>query len=429
MYLSVVWACCCFYGVLVFIPACALDVSGAATRPGSVASAAFMFAWATAAVLVPGFTALHGFNWATALIACVVPPAALWLVRHRGGQRPAFNQLVRTLVLEAVTARARTLKVRRVAVFAAGAALLGAALLAASVSTGLRLTAAADFDTLWRTRDLLNGTVSWDPLAALAALTARVAAVDALVAVIAVRMCLILATACAAALVAAQLFRRQTVVAALTAPLAVTAPGMSIDLWAMLLLITVAAGAVLRQMRLHKRDSAAGWCATAALLLASAHVAQCARPGQMWTQATQALPLEHSTAARETMRLAHDGASEDWTLIAPPEQALEVDGHGRFYDLAQFVSRFASHAGRPDFRFDLPGARLYVMVEKQPLDVSRPVFGVRFVDAQPAVYRVQSERNRLERAALRACDDYRRTHSGTALAYDDVALRIYQFEL
>jgi len=93
------------------------------------------------------------------------------------------------------------------------------------------------------------------------------------------------------------------------------------------------------------------------------------------------------------------------------------------------VTRFEDRAGRRDFRFDLPARRLYVMVEKEPLDVGRTAPGVLFLAAQPAAYRVQRERDRLERAARRLCDDYRRTHAGTAIAYEDAVLRVYQFEL
>ena len=139
--------------------------------------------------------------------------------------------------------------------------------------------------------------------------------------------------------------------------------------------------------------------------------------------------LEHPSAARETLRLARRSAGEDWLLVAPPEQALEVDSRDHVYDLLQFVSRFADRTASRDFRFDLPARRLYVMVEKVRLDVSRPAPGVRFVAAQPAAYRVPSERDRLEQAARRICDDYRRSHAGATIAYDDDVLRIYQFEL
>jgi hypothetical protein len=116
-------------------------------------------------------------------------------------------------------------------------------------------------------------------------------------------------------------------------------------------------------------------------------------------------------------------------LVGPPEQGLEIDARGRFCDLQEFVTRFGDRAGRRDFRFDLPARRIYVMVEKEPLDVGRPAPGVRFLAAQPAAYRVQRERDRLEQAARRLCDDYRRSHVGAAIAYEDAVLRVYQFEL
>jgi len=290
----------------------------------------------------------------------------------------------------------------------------------AAVSTGLRLAVPADFDTLWRTRLLLGGTMSWDPIAAVAAVVARIAAVDALVAVIAVRICLIGVTLLAVTAWAARLLRQSSMAAALTVPLAATAPAVSLDVWAVALLAIIVVSAFATRR---------GWCAVAAALLASAHLVHCANPRAVWSQMGAIAALEHPAAARETLRLVHESPGDDWLLIAPPEQALEIDGRDRSYDLARFVSRFRNQTGRPGFRFNLPVRRLYVMVEKQTLNVSRPVTGVRFLDSQPAAYRVQSERDRLERDARRLCDEYRRTHSGTAIDYDDVALRIYRFEI
>jgi hypothetical protein len=382
-------------------------------------AAAFVSAWSGAAVLVPALALIRGFNWVTALLVCAVMPVLLWLVRHRGRRRLAFNRMVRDLVLNVVTARPDGARMRQGATVAACAVLAAIVLGLAAVSTGLRLSVPADFDTLWRTRQLLSGGTSWDPIAAIAAVVARIAVVDALVAVIAVRICLIAVTLLAATAGTTRLLRHSSMAAVLAVPFAFTAPAVSLDVWAIALLAMIAVGALVMR---------GGWCAAVAGLLAAAHLTH-ASPHAVWTQVGETASLEHPAAARETLRLAHDSTGDDWLLVAPPEQALEIDGRERSYDLARFVSRFRNQPGRPEFRFSLPVRTLYVMVEKQPLNVSRPVTGVRFLDSQPAAYRVQSERDRLERDARRLCDEYRRTHSGTAIAYDDVALRIYKFEL
>ena len=59
-------------------------------------------------------------------------------------------------------------------------------------------------------------------------------------------------------------------------------------------------------------------------------------------------------------------------IVAPPEQQLETGGLTRTYDLARFVSRYRDRAGDARFRFDIRANRLFVFVEKVPLDVSRP---------------------------------------------------------
>src|SRR6185436_9882180 len=318
--------------------------AGATGRRGVVATAAFVAAWSAAAVLVPALALIRGFNWLTALLVCGVTPVLLWLVRHRRRRRLAFNRLVRDLVLHVVTARPDRTRIRQVGTAAACAMFAAAVLGLAAVSTGLRLAVPADFDTLWRTRQLLGGAMSWDPIAAVAAVVARIAAVDALVAVIAVRICLIGVTLLAATAWAARLLG-QSSTAALTVPLAVTAPVVSLDVWAVALLAIIVVSAFATRR---------AWCAIAAGLLASAHLVHCANPQAVWSQMGVNAALEHPAAARETLRLVHESPGDDWLLVAPPEQALEIDGRDRSYDLARFVSRFRNQTGRPGFRFNLP---------------------------------------------------------------------------
>ena len=199
----------------------------------------------------------------------------------------------------------------------------------------------------------------------------------------------------------------------------VSAAPLPVTTWACALFAIAGAA----QLARWHRDRRGRWQpAVVAAILALAQLPSTASLAS-WRKAPSLTVLEHPSAARETLQLARRAAGEDWLLVAPPEQALEVDSRNHVYDLLQFVSRFADRTANRDFRFDLPTRRLYVMVETSPLDVGRPAPGVRFLAAQPAAYRVPSERDRLEQAARRLCDDYRRTHAGATIAYDDDVLR------
>ena len=70
-----------------------------------------------------------------------------------------------------------------------------------------------------------------------------------------------------------------------------------------------------------------------------------------------------------------------------------------------------------------------MFVEKRPFAPDDPPRGVRFVTDQPAIYRVPRERSRLAHLARQMCDDYRSTHAGVTIMYDDAVLRVYRIEL
>jgi hypothetical protein len=213
------------------------------------------------------------------------------------------------------------------------------------------------------------------------------------------------------------------VIAPLAVPLA--APHLPAAAWAIALATLVGASSLLLWMR--TRRSRDGWCALAALALAAGQVQPAAGNLRVLTQVnTTARYLEHPAAARQALRLDRTLSDTDWVLVGLPEQRLEIE-KGRFYDLARFVSRFRDRAGEPGFRFDL-GERIYVFVELQPFDTGVTAFDGEFAAAQPVSYRVPRERLRLAQLARQICDEYRRTHAGAAIIYDDGALRVYQID-
>lgn len=423
---AIVWVWCCLAMVLLAGPAIVLARTPGANRRSAAIEAALPWTWAAIAVLVPAATAIRGFNWASALLISIAVPLTVWLSRHRGRRRAGFRRVVRAAVLTVVTARPQASDIistlRRRQWLIAGAA----GLLAAATLIPIRLTVPADFDVLWRTHLLLGGQACWDPVAALAALATRISAVDALVAIVALRLGLMAMTAGAACLLVVTVAGRRTLTALAPIPVVVSAAQIPVSIWAFLLFAVV--GAV--QLARWRRDRRGRWqSAVVAGVLALTQLPSTASVTGSWQDAPPMTALEHPSAARETLRLTRRSGGGDWLLVAPPEQALEVDSRDHVYDLLQFVSRFADRTASADFRFDLPVRRLYVMVEKTPLDVSRPAPGVDFLVSQPAAYRVPSQRERLEQAARRLCDDYRRTHTGATIAYDDDLLRVYQFEL
>jgi hypothetical protein len=295
----------------------------------------------------------------------------------------------------------------------------------------VRLPAPADFDTLWRTRQLLGGAVAWDPLASLAAVVTRIAAADTLSTVRVMRLALVALTAAAAGGLIVEAFglRSRISPAVVTAlALIALAPWAPLTTWAIVLLLFVGTMSLIRGFRSRRPEE--GWHASAAIVLAAAHVMPFSnRPGVLWQVSRTAQYLEHRAATQETLQLVRLPLGDDWVLVGPPEQELELDGRGRFYDLARFVARFHDRAGDPSFRFDLGGSRLFVFVEKQPFDVSRPLPHARFVVEQPVAYRVSRERARLERRARQICDEYSRTHAGAAIEYDGAELRVYRFDV
>src|SRR5204863_7569897 len=137
----------------------------------------------------------------------------------------------------------------------------------------------------------------------------------------------------------------------------------------------------------------------------------------------------YDAAARPALASAQTfgaGAGAGVVVAAPPEQRVELPVARQFLPLADFVRRFADRAAQRTFRFDVPGRRLFVFVEKMPLRVSAEA-ALAPVGYAPVAYpyRLLNARASLERSALETCEAYKRTHAGVSVRYEDADIRIY----
>jgi hypothetical protein len=429
--LASAWVLFCLVLVAIGAPMAALGLAGDRRRLLVNVCPALACSWLTMAISVPLAASVHGFNWVTALVIAAVCPVGLWLARHRGTRSVAVRHLLRSVIFRAVTLR--VVRPRRFNIRAWILPLAGlSALLVAPLVTGrsdVRLPVPADFDTLYRTRQILaGGTAVPDPLASLAAVLTRVAAANPLHVAAAIRLALVVLTGLAAGILVAEVCGRPWVIPAAAGPvvLGVLVPWAPAATWVLAFATIVGATSLLVWMR--DRRSPDGWYALAAFALAAGQLLPFIGNLDVLVRTSQtAQYLEHSAAAAQALRLDRSPVDTDWVLVAPPEQQLEV-GKGRFYDLARFVSRFRGRSGDPGFRFDLGAERIYVFVEQRPVDPGFATVGVRFVAAQPAAYQVPRERFRLGQLARQICDDYVRSHPRAAIRYDDGELRVYQFD-
>ena len=387
-----------------------------------------VWTWLSIAVATPLIGSVRGFNWFTALLIATVWPVMLWLFRHRGEYQSAFNAVVRRLVYRIVDRNLPPPSRPRLE----AAVVLALPLLAlwrlVPGQADPRLQMPGEFDTLWRTRQLLDGATAWEPLAALTAVLTRISSTDALAVTGALRLALVVCTAAAAGLFIAETSRRWWAGVAVATFIVAAAPSAAGSLWAVALAGCVgltSAGRWIREER--ARD---GWHAVAAVALLAGQLAPFAGAPRLLLAISRAPQyLESPAASHQAQRLARSERGDDWMVVAPPEQRLGLGADGRSYDLAQFVSRFQDRAGQASFRFDLRARRLFVFVEKPGVEPAAPSHGVQFVAAQLAAYRVPRERMRLQRLAMRVCDEYRRTHAGANIIYDDDQLRVYRFDV
>jgi hypothetical protein len=360
-------------------------------------------AWSTLAtiVLVPVLAALHLLNWATALIVPLVWPVSLWLYRHRGAPSGAFRAMCRDLTLRVLTwqwpARSSPLRLPAMRIIAASC---GIVVLYALAARQLRFASPDDYDTLAEVRALLAGG-RWvtDPLASIAAIITRLAAVDPMQAV------RFLAPITWPGALIARTFHAPSSNAAFA--------------WSALLATVALASESVRAT--HRR---APWHATAACtvaLLAFSVLDAGAREGAGY--------VEYDAAPRQVLAIARAFADEDWRIVAPMEQRVEVPDPRHFLSLNDFVRRFADRTADSRFRFDVGGRDLFVFIEKTPLpiDPATTVTSARYAGSVDP-YWLPNARARLERRALRLCEVYRRAHAGVTVYYEDLNLRVYRIQ-
>ncbi len=142
--------------------------------------------------------------------------------------------------------------------------------------------------------------------------------------------------------------------------------------------------------------------------------------------------LEYEAAARETEEIAHRFPRQQWAVAAPVEQLPETHGLGAYDDLAEFVHEYEPVASDPQFHFkDMP-ANLFVYVEKKPFQIfTHEPASVSFsvlADVTYSHYRSPGGRASLEVAALRLCENYRQSHSGVDVFFENDDLRIYHIK-
>lgn len=427
--LAVSWVLIWLAAAAIAAPASALGPAATRRMLVSEPGPALVWTWLTMAAIVPLLSAIHGFNWATALLAVAAWPVAWWAIRCRGTCESTFRNTVRHVVYRVVSPRDESAPAFR---FGERSLVILAMPMLGMVSlvtdgTDIRLPMPLDFDTLWHSRQLMAGTVAWDPLASLASVLAAVSSAGAVHVLLALRLALVTLTATAAALLVVEAGGRWWMAAATAPAVILIAPQAAAHSWAVALVVLLGATSLLHWIRdRHSRDASH---AVAALLLGVGLVVPFAdRPDVLFRVTTTPHYLEHRAAAAAALALARSQPDDDWIAVGPPELTLEIGGARHYADLARFVSRFEGRAHKPGFRFGLPAKRVFVFIEKDPIEPAGSAQNVRFVDAQPAVYRVGHERARLQRRAWRLCDEYRRTHGGTTIVYDDAQLRIYRIE-
>ena len=267
-------------------------------------------------------------------------------------------------------------------------------------SRELRFASPDDYDTLAGARALIAGG-NWvvAPFACIAAVVSRLAAVDPMQAV-----------------------RFLTPITWPGAAIARTVGAPSLNAafaWSALLVTAVLS---LRSRRpSHRR---APWHATAACTVALVGFSvPGARAGE------GAGYVEDDAAARQALAVAQHASDDEWLVVAPLEQRVELPDPRRFMPLNDFVRRFGDRAGDTRFRFDTGGRRLFVFVEKRPLTIDPAATETkpRYLNAV-APYWLPNARARLERRALQLCEAYRRSHRGVTIHYEDANLRIYRIE-
>jgi hypothetical protein len=388
--------------------------------------------WATLTtiVLVPVLSRLHLLNWATALLVPLAWPVGLWLYRYRGAPTGEFRLLARNVTLSVLSWRphlSNIVRFERSRPLVLAPALGVTALVFWPAVRELRFQMPAEYGTLADARDLLNGGQwTFDAAAAVTAVLSHVSTSDPMQVLRFIHPLLLCGCAAVAALLVTRLsgIRSAPVVAmgavgaASGAPRLLDAPASNgMLVWLFLLLAVALLLAALE--RVHRRD---WWHVIAASLVAASAFASTS-PG---VEAMHGY-VEYDAAARQALRLARTIRAGEGTIVAPPEQRVEVGG-AAFLDLGEFVRRYGERAASRQFRFDLATPDVYVFVEKRPLSVPPAATLVPVIAASEAYeYQSPNARAHLELSALELCEGYRGTHAQAGIYYEDAQLRVYHF--
>lgn len=420
--LLVAWVLLWLTAIAIVVPIAALGATADRRGLAGEWGAAVIWTWLTVSIAVPLTAAIGALNWATALLITVAWPLCLWYYRHQGHTRAALVLLVRRVVLHTMSSDRvpTTTAAAQLEIVASVLPLFVVPMLWSRLD--MRVPAPADFDTLSNMQALLGNAVKWDPIAAFGALLTPVSTVAPLLVVNALRLSLIAVAALAVATILAVelgVARLVAIVAALS--MMYFAPAMPASAWAVLVAALLGVMTLIRWMRTNRpRD---GWhTVAAAAVLVGQIIPLTSGPLPILSRTSRFVELP--AAPLQALAIARANPGDDWLIVAPPQQRLELSRPDRHYDLATFVDRFVARAGERQFRFAMPAQRIYLFIELQPGASSGLAQDSVSLAAEAAVYRVPRERQRLQTLARQLCDDYRRTHAGVRIAYDDGELRV-----
>jgi len=142
--------------------------------------------------------------------------------------------------------------------------------------------------------------------------------------------------------------------------------------------------------------------------------------------------LEYEVTARQTQAIINEFPRQKWVVIAPVEQLPETFGFGGYEDLAGFIAEYQDRISNPDFRFPNAPDHMFVYVEKRPFQMfAKEPASVSFgtlTDETFRNYRSPAGRASLETAALQFCEEYKRSHSGASILFENDDLRIYHIQ-
>jgi hypothetical protein len=426
----VLWVVSIAIVAYVLVPGAALGRPARRTAWWPEWLAGLTWATLTTILIAPLLSRLHLLNWATALLVPCAWPIGLWIYRYRGAPIGEFRLLARTVTLMVFSwrpDRATVVPFDRTRPLVLAPAVGMTALLFWPAARELRFQAPAEYATLSHARDVLNGGHwTFDAAASIAAVLSHITMLDPMQVLRFIHPLALCGCAGVAALLVMRLSGIQSAPAvamgavgvAVGAPRLLDVPSTNGAI-AWLFGLSAVALVLAALERVHRRD---WWHAIAASV-----VAACVYAGTPPGGETARGYVEYDAAARQALRLARSIRAGDGTIVAPPEQRVEIGG-APFLDLGEFVRRYGERAASRQFRFDLATPNIYVFVEKRPLSIPPAAMLVPVIAATDSYeYQSPNARARVEREALELCEGYRGTHAQAGVYYEDAQLRVYHF--